>query len=144
MKYQAGGIGRVIVIRFDDKEDLLQGIESIAKKEDIKAGLLYVIGGMRRAKVVVGPQKDELPPKPVWWTFNEPHEILAFGTVFYDEEMPKVHLHGAIGRGDNVKVGCLRELSETFLVIEAVIVEMKGIQARRELDPASGLKLLKL
>jgi predicted DNA-binding protein with PD1-like motif len=43
-----------------------------------------------------------------------------------------------------VKVGCLREKSETFLVLEAVIIEMDGITAARELDPVSGMVLLKL
>jgi len=43
-----------------------------------------------------------------------------------------------------VKVGCLREVSETFLVLEAVIIELEGINARRKFDPASGLTLLEL
>lgn len=144
MKYQVGSTGRVIVVRFDDREDVIEGLESIAKKEDIRAGLIYIIGGMRKAKIVVGPEKDALPPEPMWRLLNEPHEILAVGTLFYDADSPKVHLHGALGRGDSVRVGCLREVAETFLVIEAVIMEIKGIQARRELDPASNLKLLKL
>ncbi|MBT9536878.1 MAG: DNA-binding protein, partial [Nitrospirae bacterium] len=33
---------------------------------------------------------------------------------------------------------------ETFLVLEAVIVEIEGVNAVRELDPVSGLALLKL
>ncbi|MBI4824483.1 MAG: DNA-binding protein [Nitrospirae bacterium] len=144
MKYQIGSQGRIIVIRFDDRDDLIEGLESIAKKEDIRAGLVYVIGGMRKAKIVVGPEKDDLPPEPMWRALDEPNEILAVGTVFYDADAPKVHIHGAFARGDTVRVGCLRELSETFLVIEAVIMEIKGVSARREFDPASGLKLLKL
>jgi predicted DNA-binding protein with PD1-like motif len=43
-----------------------------------------------------------------------------------------------------VKAGCLREKSETFLVLEAVITEIKGISATREPDPVSGMTLLKL
>jgi len=49
-----------------------------------------------------------------------------------------------ISKKDMVKVGCLREKSETFLVLEAVIIEMDGITAARELDPVSGMVLLKL
>jgi len=41
-------------------------------------------------------------------------------------------------------VGCLRELSEAFLVLEAVVLEVNGIDAKREFDPASGLTLLRL
>jgi predicted DNA-binding protein with PD1-like motif len=43
-----------------------------------------------------------------------------------------------------VKVGCLREVSKTFLVLEAVIIEIEGISARRKFDPSSGLSLLEL
>ncbi len=43
-----------------------------------------------------------------------------------------------------VKVGCLRENSETFLVLEAVVIEVEGVTARRELDPVSGMVLLNL
>jgi len=53
-------------------------------------------------------------------------------------------LHGAFGKGDSVKVGCLREKAETFLVLEAVILELSGINAMREFDPASGMSLLKI
>jgi len=43
-----------------------------------------------------------------------------------------------------IKVGCLRGNSETFLVLEVIIVEITGIEARREFDPVSGLVLLKI
>ena len=43
-----------------------------------------------------------------------------------------------------MKVGCLREASEAFLVLEAVITEIVGVTARRELDEASGMVLLTL
>jgi hypothetical protein len=43
-----------------------------------------------------------------------------------------------------VKTGCLRELAKTFIIMEAVIVEIKGVNAIRDLDPASQMVLLKL
>lgn len=145
MKYQAGGVGRVIVVRFDDGDDILKSIEDIAAKENVKSGVIYVLGGMRHGSVVVGPKFDEMPPVAVWREIKGgPHEVIALGTVFEGAEGPKVHLHGAFGRHDDVKVGCLREASETFLVLEAVMIEITGITARRELDPKSGLTLLAL
>lgn len=144
MQYRAGSIGRVFVVRFQDTEDVINGIESLAKKESIGSAVLYLIGGMRQGKVVVGPERDEIPPKPIWRDFTEPHEVLAIGTIFNSESGPKLHLHGAYARGDSVKVGCLRELSEAFLVLEAVVLEVNGIDAKREFDPASGLTLLRL
>ena len=144
MKYQVGSAGRVVVARFEDKEDVIGNLTGIVKKEGIRAAAFYLLGGMRKGKIVVGPEKDEVPPTPIWRELGESHEVVGFGTIFYEGAEPKVHLHGAFGKRDSVKVGCQREKSETFLVLEAVIIEITGINAIREFDPVSGLTLLKL
>jgi len=144
MKYQTGSIGKVAVARFDDGDDVLGGIGDIAKKEGIRSGVVYLVGGMKGGSFVVGPEDETMPPKPVWRKIDESHEILAFGTIFYEGDEPRIHMHGAFGKRDSVKVGCLRKDSETFLILEAVIMELDGINATRELDPAVGLPLLKL
>jgi uncharacterized protein len=144
MKYQTGEVGRVVVVRFEDGEDILENIIEIAKKEDIKSAVFHLVGGIRQGSVVVGPEVDEMPPKPVWKEIHESHELLGTGTIFRQEDEPKIHFHGAFGKKDMVKVGCLRGKSETFLVLEAVIFELRGINAKRELDQTSGLVLLKL
>jgi len=144
MKYQIGKTGRVVIARFEDREDVLGNLVSIAKKENIRAGVVYLIGGMREGSIVVGPEKDVIPPVPVWKELGESHEVVGLGTIFYQGDEPKIHLHGAFGKKDMVKVGCLRQKSETFLVLEAVIVEIEGVDAVREFDPVSGLTLLRL
>lgn len=144
MKYQTGRPGRIIVARFEDHEDVLVNLADIAKKEKVQAGVFYLVGGMREGSIVVGPEKDEFPPVPVWKKLGESHEVVGLGTIFWMEDEPKIHFHGAFGKKDMIKMGCLRENSETFLVLEAVIIEIEGITAKRELDPVSGLVLLKL
>ena len=62
MKYQTGKTGRVIVARFEDHEDILDNITSIASKENIRSAVLYLVGGIRQGRVVVGPEKEEFPP----------------------------------------------------------------------------------
>lgn len=144
MKYQTGRQGRVIVVRFEDRDDIIGGLAEIAKKEGIKAGTVQIVGGMREGDIVVGPESEEMPPKPVWKSLGESHEVFGFGTIFWQGEEPKIHFHGAFGKKEMVKVGCLRKNSETFLVLEAVIIEIEGIGAKRELDPVSGMVLLKI
>jgi len=144
MKYQIGKTGRVVMARFEDREELLENINTIARKEEIRSAVFCLLGGIRQGRVVVGPEKDELPPMPVWRDLKESHEVLGIGTIFWDESGPKIHFHGAFGKKDMVKVGCLREIAETFLVLEAVIIEIEGINAQRKFDPASGLTLLEL
>lgn len=145
MKYQVGRQGRVVVARFEDNDSILEGLQEIAKKEDIRAGVLFVLGGIKRGKFVVGPQKDdEMPPKPEWREIDESYEVVATGTVFWQEDEPKIHIHCAFGKKDTVKMGCLRTDTKTFMVLEAVILEITGINAVRELDPTLGIALLKL
>ena len=144
MKYHVGNIGKVVVAKFEDGEDVLKNVIHIIKKEKIPAAVLYLVGGMREGKFVVGAESDSLPPVPMWRALGESHEVVGFGTVFYQGDEPKVHLHGAFGKGDAVKVGCLREKAETFLVLEVVILELCGIDAVREFDPALGMSLLKI
>jgi predicted DNA-binding protein with PD1-like motif len=144
MKYQVGKPGRIIVAKFDDRDDVLKDLTEIVKKENIMAGIFYLLGGMRKGKIVVGPQSEELPPEPVWDELSGSHEILGLGTIFWYNDDPRIHFHGAFGRRDRVKIGCLREKSETFLVLETIIIEIEGVSATRELDPLSGMVLLKL
>ena len=144
MKYRVGEPGRIVVARFEDRDDVIQGIEDVVQKEGIKAGIVYLLGGIRSGKIVVGPEEDRMPPKPVWRDVADNHEMVGIGTIFWMDDKPRLHLHGAFGKGDTTKVGCLRESSSTFLILEAVVIEIKGITARRELDPLSGMALLKL
>lgn len=144
MNYGIGEPGRVVVARFEDGDQILPGIGEIAKKEDIRAGVFYLVGGMKKGRFVVGPETEEMPPVPVWRELNESHEIVGVGTIFWQGDEPKLHFHGAYAKHDSVKAGCMREKAETFLVLEAIIMEIKGVNAVRELDPVSGMALLKL
>lgn len=144
MRYQAGSIGRVFVARFEDGEDFLASITGLAGREDIRSAVFFLVGGIKEGRMVLGPKGDGMPPEPVWGEIDGRSELIGTGTIFRDAGGPKVHLHMAAGRGDSAKVGCLRERSKTFLVLEAVILEIAGVNASRETDPVSGLSLLKL
>ena len=102
------------------------------------------MGGLRKGKVVVGPKSSTGPIELQYRQFDDAREIMGVGTIFPDETGPKLHLHGAIGRGDEVIAGCPRGGATVFCVLEAVIIEIEGIDASRTLDPDLGLKLLTL
>jgi len=142
MQYRTGRIGRVFVARFNHGEDFLEGLKEIAKKENLRSGVCLLLGGLKKGEFVVGPEDESLPPKPMWLSIDTAHEVIAVGTIFWDEEGPKLHLHGAYARGKDVKLGCLRKSSEVFLVIEAILFEIEGINARRIYEPEAALKLL--
>jgi predicted DNA-binding protein with PD1-like motif len=144
MNYQVGTAGRMIVARFDHGEDILTGLENLARRENLRAASFQLVGALAGGRFVVGPECDQLPPSPVWRELGESHEVVGFGTIFWEGDRPRVHFHGAFGKGDSVRAGCLREASRVFLVVEAVITEIDGITASRAMDPASGMVLLTL
>src|SRR6185369_5171880 len=103
-----------------------------------------MVGGIRKGGYVVGPETEAMPPVPVWRELAESHEATGFGTIFWHDEQPKVHFHGAYAKFDTVRGGCLRRDSEAFLVLEVVITEILGVDATRVLDPESGMVLLRI
>jgi predicted DNA-binding protein with PD1-like motif len=134
-----------VVARFEDGEEIIENLINIIKKENIRASVFYLLGGITDARIVVGPVDDDVrPPEPVWKEIVESHEALGIGTIFWHKDEPKIHFHGTYGKFDNVKAGCLRDKGKAFLIMEVVIIEIKGINAVRDLDAATNMVLLKL
>jgi len=144
MEYSCGKIGRVIVARGFEGEDVYGQIEGLARKENIASAAVFVVGGLRSAKVVVGPKNAHGPIEPVFRQFDDAREIAGVGTIFCDADGPKLHLHAAIGRGDEVIAGCPRGGATVFCVLEVIILEILGVDAARRVDPELGLELLRI
>ena len=144
MKYTAGQTGRVFVARLEDGDHIYESVEGIAQRERIHSGLVWIVGGITSATVVVGPEhKHEMPPKPMIERFNDVREILGIGTLFEDSQgIPKLHLHAAMGRGKLSLVGCPRQGADCWLVDEVVILEITNLAVTRIKDAASGFDLL--
>jgi uncharacterized protein len=113
-------------------------------KEEIQAAVFYLVGGLTGGRIVVGPEEERMPPVPVWRELAESHETVGVGTIFWAEGEPRIHFHGAFGKKETVKSGCLRETAHAFIVMEAIVMEITGVTAVRELDPQSGMMLLKV
>jgi predicted DNA-binding protein with PD1-like motif len=143
MEYQVGQPGRIVVVRFGNGDDVVGGLAEVARRENIRAACFNLVGGMKKGRFVVGPETEMMPPQPVWRELTESHEAVGFGTIFWQGEQPKVHFHGVYGKRDSVRAGCLREGSEAFLVLEAVITEILGVDVMRELDPLSNMVLMR-
>ena len=147
MDYSVGKVGRVIVARGFEGEDVYEGIESVAAKEGIRSAAVIVVGGVRSGKVVVGPKNVTGTPQPQYTEFDDAREIVGVGTIFRDAEndKPSLHLHAGIGRGgEEPIVGCPRGGATVFCVLEVILIEIEGIDAARRLDPATAFKLLTL
>jgi len=144
MRYTKGSIGRVFLLKFDDDDILLDEISRLAKKEHIKAATMIFLGALKKGDLVTGPKKAVIPPEPNWTRFKDAWEVMGIGTIFTNSSGPQIHIHTSMGKKSKTLTGCVRKDSRVFLVIEAVVLELKGVKATKEMDPETGLNLLKI
>ena len=144
MRYTQGRIGRVFVLKFDDGDAVFEKLSAFTKKERLKAAVMVFIGALKKGDLVTGPRKPVIPPIPNKVDFKDAWESLGIGTIFTNAKGPQIHIHSAMGKKLKTLTGCVRGKSEVFLVIEAVVFELKGVKAAKEIDIKTGLNLLKI
>ena len=144
MKYTKGAIGRIFLLKFSDDDVLVKEIDLFARKEKIKVGAMIFLGALKKGDLVTGPKKAVIPPEPNWVKFRDGWEVFGIGTIFTNKKGPQIHIHASLGKKNKVLTGCVRKDSKVFLVIEAVVFELKGVKATKDIDPATGLNLLKI
>jgi predicted DNA-binding protein with PD1-like motif len=142
MRYTQGQLGRVFVARLEDGESVYEAVEEIAQREGVKAAAVFALGGMRKGKVVTGPENTTGKVIPHYEEFDDARELVGVGTVFLSDGKPTLHFHAGIGRGESALVGCPRAGMSVYLVLEVVIMELVSVAAERTYDPGSGLNLL--
>ncbi len=144
MRYTPGTIKRIFVLKFEDDDVVLREIERFARREKIRAAVFHFIGALKKGYLVTGPQKPVIPPKPNWRTFKDGWEVMGTGTIFTNASGPQIHIHATMGKKDRMMTGCVRKDSRVFLVLEAVVFELGGVKATKDVDLKTGLNLLKI
>jgi predicted DNA-binding protein with PD1-like motif len=146
VKAAEGKIGRVFVLRLEDGDVLPGCIEKFAAEKSIKCGQVVLVGGIGGGQIVVGPRKsDEMPPDPVYVPVEGAHEVVGVGVIAPDKDgTPVLHIHASLGRGKRTLTGCLRPGVTTWLVAEAIIYEITGVNPQRLPDDKSSFDLLEV
>jgi uncharacterized protein len=144
MQYAKGKLKRIFLLKFSDGDILLKELDKFSRKERIKSAAIVFLGALRSGKLVTGPRKPVIPPSPNWKNFSGGWEAMGIGTIFANKTGPQIHIHSAMGKKDKTLTGCVRLDSEVFLVIEAIVFELTGLNAGKEIDPRTGLNLLQI
>jgi predicted DNA-binding protein with PD1-like motif len=146
MKASEGCLGRVFIIRLEDGDRLPECLESFAAEKGISTGYVILVGGIGSGRVVVGPESsEERPPRPMLLPVSGASEVAGVGVLAPDRQgKPVLHIHAALGRSGQTMTGCLRYGVDTWLVAEAILYEITGVQAVRIMDEANGLELLEV
>jgi len=141
MQYSEGRMGRIFVLRIDHGEDLIVELRQFITEKQISHALVHFLGALSQGKIVTGPELAVLPPVPHFEHFQGGWEVFGIATVYPGEAGPQLHLHGSVGRGKEVLTGCLRDKADVYIVVEVVITEITGLQARKQHDSRTGLSL---
>ena len=144
MKYTKGKIKQVFLVKFENEDILAKELEKLVRKERIRCAVFVFLGALKQGNLVTGPKKAVIPPEPNWVAFKDGWEVLGLGTVFSNKSGPQIHIHSAMGKKNKTLTGCVRKDSKVFIVIEAVIFELEGIKAEKDIDPQTGLNMLRI
>lgn len=131
MDYKTGAIGRTLMIRLDEGDDLLENLKTIVGQEGITKAWFQILGGIRRAGVVTGPKEPVMPPEPVWQDIDDVREAIGSGSIFMDGEEPRIHLHAALGHKGETITACVRKHTKVYLTLEIILFELTGFEAGR-------------
>ena len=121
-------------------------IEKIGEKllRELKCKALVITRG-EEGMAIFEPHRK---PIYVHTEAREVYDVTGAGDTvigtFWKGDEPVIHLHGALGREKETYTGCIRKDSLVYLVVEAVITEILGIEARKALDEKTGLVMLEL
>jgi predicted DNA-binding protein with PD1-like motif len=145
MKFASANPGRIFILRLEDGEILHETIEAFARDQGIRAAALIVLGGADEgSKLVVGPQVSRAAPvMPMEHILAGTSEATGVGTVFPGEDgKPILHMHIACGREGSTITGCVRRGVKVWNVMEIILWELTGTDAKRVMDKATGFELL--
>jgi len=134
--------GRILVVKPDFGEDLIESIKAAAERFNVKVGVFWAIGAVKNATI---SYYDQAEKKYVRLRLDRPLEILScIGNVSEFKGETLIHAHIVLGdRGGEAYGGHLEKGTEIFSG-EIFLVEAKGLTLTRAYDERTGLNLLKI
>ncbi|MHB0913420.1 MAG: PCC domain-containing protein [Armatimonadota bacterium] len=82
MRYTEGKLGRVFVARLEEGDSIYDAVHEIAEQEKLASAAVLAVGGVRKAKVVTGPENPTGKIVPHYEEFDHPRELVGVGTLF--------------------------------------------------------------
>ncbi len=132
-------IGRTFLLRLDQGDDILESINNLIQKENIKNGVVVSAIGTVDKCVLHMVTTTGYPPKEHFekWD-NKPLEISSIHGIIADG---KPHLHAVVSDSKKAYSGHLEKGCRVLYLTEIVIMELKSIHLTRVLDDKNISKL---
>lgn len=141
-----GKTNRIVTARILPGVDLLDGIEKICKKHQIKYG--YIAAAVGSFKKVAFKYVSRLYNKlgeghATFIEIEGPHDMLSGQGIIaasLDGKNIDIHFHAVLtDRLDRACGGHIKPGTIILSTVDIVIIEMLGIKAIREIDPKTGI-----
>lgn len=135
-----GTDGQTVVVKLSQGEDLLPSLIRILEEEGVASGVVLAgIGALRDFELGwFDPQTRAY----VRNGYGPSYELLSLqGTVTLGAE-PPVHVHAALGDGENRVVGGHLFGARVAVLAEIAIHRLEGLRLDRRVNPATGLREL--
>jgi len=139
MEYVEGKVGKMVFARLSEGEDVLDAIAQIVTKANVSAGLFFLIGTLKTARLGFFREGEYETIE-----LQQPLEIVScLGNVSIKEGKAFAHAHAAVSDekgkvfGGHVMPGCIIGVTG-----ELALVETTGIGLFRKFDEKTKLSLL--
>lgn len=142
MKIREAQFGRIVFARLPEGDDLLEAVEKAAEQANIRSGLFFLIGTLKKANMGFYLEGEYQPI-----TIAHPLEIIScVGSIAVNQKKKiMVHAHITVSNGEgkafggHVLKGCVIAATGELSIIEAT-----GIELKRKLDRKKRLHFLDL
>ena len=142
MKSIKTNLNRVIVVKIEPDEDLIDSLKKIVSEYNIKSGLINCIGALKEFTIgYFDLEKGNYEMK----TFNENVELVScIGNISHKDEEPLIHVHATLGRRDYSLIGGHLGQPSIISITGEVYIYETNIKLHRELDKKFNLSLLNI
>ena len=122
MKYTQGFLGKVFIAKLDDGESIEEAIENICIREGLRNAIVYLMGGLREE--------------------GREGKLLGTGIVLPKNKKPNFSFHASMGNKDGSFVGQSDPGIQADQIVEAIVIELGGVDAKRDFDEKLGTDVL--
>ncbi len=132
-------VENLFLIRFDEGEELILGLSTIAKDKGIKAGAFSGIGTLKDPIIGYFEKREKDYKRQ---TFRGEYELLLFyGNISWHNDEPIVHAHAVISGENLLAFGGHVFSAPVSVTAEVFLTPLSQLIERKE-NPLYNLKLL--
>jgi predicted DNA-binding protein with PD1-like motif len=132
-------IGRIFVLSLEPGDYVLESIKELVKKEDIKDGVVVSgIGTVDEYRIHYVTTTGFPPQNKFEHWKNKALEMAHIGGIIANGEP---HLHITVSDSEKAHAGHLEEGCRTLYLAEILIIELKGMNLKREYSKQSTVTL---